>query len=184
MVLTTTSLTGFSGETIWPIGQLRLLVTIEDADHSTRAWMNFMIVRSLSLYNGIIKRHRIQEIQVVPSTAHGMLKFLADKGIVTICSTILIHTECAMMVTSSKEITKSYSNQMDAIRERMDEIMLTPEEKLGYIRMKKRGQAPKRAKAIQAEVQKLVEAGIIREVYYHEWLSNPVMVKKHDLAGG
>ncbi|GKB35051.1 reverse transcriptase domain-containing protein [Tanacetum coccineum] len=42
------------------------------------------------------------------------------------------------------------------------------------------GQASERAKAIQAEVQKLVEAGIMREVYYHEWLSNPVMVKKHD----
>ncbi|GJX07545.1 reverse transcriptase domain-containing protein, partial [Tanacetum coccineum] len=48
------------------------------------------------------------------------------------------------------------------------------------VRQKKRGQAPKRAKAIQAEVQKLVEAGIMREVYYHDWLSNPVMVKKHD----
>nr|GEX99539.1 reverse transcriptase domain-containing protein [Tanacetum cinerariifolium] len=34
--------------------------------------------------------------------------------------------------------------------------------------------------AIQAEVQKLVDAGIMREVYYHDWLSNPVMVKKHD----
>ncbi|GJR73045.1 reverse transcriptase domain-containing protein [Tanacetum coccineum] len=154
MVPTTTSLTGFSGETIWSMGQLKLLVTIRDADHSTRAWMNFMIVRSLSLYNGIIGRLGIQEIQVLPSTAHGMLKFLADRGIVTICSTILIHTECAMMVTSSKEIPKEVG--------------------------KKRGQAPKRAKAIQAEVQKLVEAGIIREVYYHEWLSNPVMVKKHD----
>ncbi|GKF02877.1 reverse transcriptase domain-containing protein [Tanacetum coccineum] len=37
-----------------------------------------------------------------------------------------------------------------------------------------------RTKAIQVEVQKLVEAGIMREVYYHDWLSNPVMVKKHD----
>nr|GEY25925.1 reverse transcriptase domain-containing protein [Tanacetum cinerariifolium] len=45
---------------------------------------------------------------------------------------------------------------------------------------RKRGQAPERAKAIQAEVQKLVDAGITREVYYHDWLSNPVMVKKHD----
>nr|GFB06755.1 hypothetical protein [Tanacetum cinerariifolium] len=43
MAPTTTSLTGFSRETIWPLGQLRLLVTIGDADHSTRAWMNFMI---------------------------------------------------------------------------------------------------------------------------------------------
>nr|GEU94919.1 reverse transcriptase domain-containing protein [Tanacetum cinerariifolium] len=34
---------------------------------------------------------------------------------------------------------------------------------------------PERAKAIQAEVQKLVEARIMGEVYYHDWLSNPVM---------
>ncbi|GKC39426.1 reverse transcriptase domain-containing protein [Tanacetum coccineum] len=47
----------------------------------------------------------------------------------------------------------------------------------GYplVRQKKRGQAPKRAKAIQAEVQKLVKAGIMRDVNYHDWLSNPVM---------
>ncbi|GJZ86053.1 reverse transcriptase domain-containing protein [Tanacetum coccineum] len=63
MVPATTSLTGFSGETIWPLGQLRLLVTIGDAEHSTKSWMNFMIVWSLSPYNGIIGRPRIKEIQ-------------------------------------------------------------------------------------------------------------------------
>ncbi|GKB85285.1 hypothetical protein Tco_0957557 [Tanacetum coccineum] len=30
------------------------------------------------------------------------------------------------------------------------------------------------------EVRKLVEAVIMKEVHYHDWLSNPVMVKKHD----
>ncbi|GJU96966.1 reverse transcriptase domain-containing protein [Tanacetum coccineum] len=55
----------------------------------------------------------------------------------------------------------------------------------GYlpVRQKKKGQALERAKAIQMEVQKLVEAGIMREVYYHDWLSNPIMVKKHDGSG-
>ncbi|GKD36909.1 hypothetical protein Tco_1257116, partial [Tanacetum coccineum] len=72
MVPTTTSL---------PLGQLRLLVTIGDADHSIKAWMNFMIVRSLSPYNGIIGRPGIQEIQAVPSTAYRMLKFPVDGGI-------------------------------------------------------------------------------------------------------
>ncbi|GKC45404.1 reverse transcriptase domain-containing protein [Tanacetum coccineum] len=87
-------------------GQLRLLVTIGDAVHSTKAWMNFMIVRSLSPYNGIIGRPGIREIQAVPSTAHGMLKFPVDGGIVTIRSTILIPAECATVITSSKEIPK------------------------------------------------------------------------------
>nr|GEX21378.1 reverse transcriptase domain-containing protein [Tanacetum cinerariifolium] len=39
-----------------------------------------------------------------------------------------------------------------------------------------KGTTPERTKAIQAEVEKLVEAGIMKEVYYHDWLSNPVMV--------
>ncbi|GKA54675.1 hypothetical protein Tco_0753624 [Tanacetum coccineum] len=77
-----------------------------DGDHSAKAWMNFMIVRSLSPYNGIIGRPGIQEIQAVPSTTHGMLKFPVDGGVVTIRSTILIPAECATVVTSSKEIPK------------------------------------------------------------------------------
>ncbi|GKC85523.1 hypothetical protein Tco_1141240, partial [Tanacetum coccineum] len=48
------------------------------------------------------------------------------------------------------------------------------------VRQKKRGQAPERNKAIQEEVEKLMDAGIMKEVHYHSWLSNPVMVKKHD----
>ncbi|GJX10657.1 reverse transcriptase domain-containing protein [Tanacetum coccineum] len=106
MVPAMTSLTGFSGETIWTLGQLRLLVTIGDAYHSTKAWMNFMIVRSLSPYNGIIERPGIREIQAVPSTAHGMLKFPVDGGIVTIRSTILIPVECTTVTTSSKKILR------------------------------------------------------------------------------
>nr|GEX95742.1 reverse transcriptase domain-containing protein [Tanacetum cinerariifolium] len=100
MVPAATSLTGFSGETIWPLGQLRVLVTIGDADHSTRAWMNFMIVRSLSPYNGIIGRHGIREIQAVPSTTYEILKFPVEGGIVTIHSTILIPTDCTSLITS------------------------------------------------------------------------------------
>ncbi|GJZ13434.1 reverse transcriptase domain-containing protein [Tanacetum coccineum] len=45
---------------------------------------------------------------------------------------------------------------------------------------KKRGQGAERNIAINDEVSKLVAAGIMREVHYHDWLSNPVMVKKHD----
>ena len=38
--------------------------------------------------------------------------------------------------------------------------------------------APKRNKAVMEEVEKLLTAGFIREVYYPKWLANVVMVKK------
>nr|GFB02931.1 reverse transcriptase domain-containing protein [Tanacetum cinerariifolium] len=47
-----------------------------------------------------------KKIQAVPSTTHRMLKFQADRGIVTIRSTILIPTECATVITSSKKTPK------------------------------------------------------------------------------
>ena len=48
------------------------------------------------------------------------------------------------------------------------------------IRQKKCDQAPDHAKVILEEVYKLVDAGIMREVYYHDRLSNPVTVKESD----
>ncbi|KAI0518944.1 hypothetical protein KFK09_006381 [Dendrobium nobile] len=43
---------------------------------------------------------------------------------------------------------------------------------------KKRNFAPDRQKAIEQEVDKLLKAEFIREVYYPTWLANVVMVKK------
>ncbi|GKA59093.1 reverse transcriptase domain-containing protein [Tanacetum coccineum] len=81
--------------------------------------------------------------------------------VVTIRSTILTPNECATITATSKDSMKNIEGGQENLK-------------------KKRGQAPEQAKAIQAEVLKLVKAGIMREVYYHDWLSKPVMVKKHD----
>nr|GEZ53122.1 reverse transcriptase domain-containing protein [Tanacetum cinerariifolium]GEZ53125.1 reverse transcriptase domain-containing protein [Tanacetum cinerariifolium] len=176
MVPATTSLTGFSGETIWLLGQLKLLVTIRDATHSTKAWMNFMVVKSMSPYN-------------------------VEGGIAEIRSTILIPTECASMTTSSvtpKERTrpanftvalhpdfpdqevviggslsdKGRTELCSILKKNLDIFAWQPSDMTGVsrsvaehrlniregyttVRQKKRGQAPERARAIQVEVQKL-----------------------------
>ncbi|GKG46401.1 hypothetical protein Tco_0501247, partial [Tanacetum coccineum] len=78
--------------------------------------MDFMIVRSVSPYNGIIGRPGIREIQAVPSTTHGMLKFPAGGGIVTIRRTILIPAECATIITSPKEIPKEAGFRQDNVK--------------------------------------------------------------------
>nr|GFA59814.1 reverse transcriptase domain-containing protein [Tanacetum cinerariifolium] len=93
-----TPLVGFSGEIIWPLGQISLLVKIGDEEHSTSAWMNFMVVRSPSTYNGIIGRTWVSKIRAIPSTAYGMLKFLVAGEIVTLQRSRIIPLECSMVL--------------------------------------------------------------------------------------
>nr|GEV17280.1 reverse transcriptase domain-containing protein [Tanacetum cinerariifolium] len=58
-----TPLVEFSGEIIWTLGQKSLLVKIGDEEHSTSAWMNFMVVRSPSPYNEIIERPGLENVR-------------------------------------------------------------------------------------------------------------------------
>ncbi|GJV69672.1 hypothetical protein Tco_1485181 [Tanacetum coccineum] len=81
MVPATTHLIRFSGETIWPLGQISLLVKIGDEEHSTPAWMNFMVIRSPSQHNGIIVKG----------------------GAVTLRSSRVIPMECAMISEPSTQ---------------------------------------------------------------------------------
>ncbi|XP_048619845.1 uncharacterized protein LOC125590349 [Brassica napus] len=46
------------------------------------------------------------------------------------------------------------------------------------IRQKRRKLGPERSKAVNEEVDRLVDAGFIAEVRYPEWLANPIVVKK------
>ena len=46
------------------------------------------------------------------------------------------------------------------------------------IKQKRRSFAPERQKAINEEIGKLLQANVIREVEYLEWLANVVLVKK------
>nr|GEY19586.1 reverse transcriptase domain-containing protein [Tanacetum cinerariifolium] len=147
MIPAPTPLVGFGGEIIWPRGQISLLVKIGDEEHSTSAWMNFMVVRSPSPYNGIIGRPGVRRIRVVPSTAYVMQKFLVAGETVTLRSSRIILLGCIMVSRPG----------------------CLP------VKQNKRGQEPERNKAICEEVEKLVEADIMKEVHYHSWLSNPVM---------
>ncbi|GJW34971.1 reverse transcriptase domain-containing protein, partial [Tanacetum coccineum] len=200
MVPATTSLIGFSGDIKWPLGQITLLVKVGDDEHSASTWMNFMVVRSTSPYNGIIGRPGLQKMKAVPSTTHGMIKFPVMGGTLTLRSSKIIPIECAMVsgpedqpppVNKVKEerikvainpehIEQTTPEDMTGISRYIAEHRLNVREGCQPISQKKRGQAAERNMAINEEVSKLVTAGIMREVHYHDWLSNPVMVKKND----
>ncbi|GJZ66233.1 reverse transcriptase domain-containing protein [Tanacetum coccineum] len=225
MVPATTSLVGFSGEIKWPLGQITLLVKVGDDEHSTSAWMDFMVVRSTSPFNGIIGRPGLRKMKVVPSTTHGMIKFPVMGGTLTLRSSKIIPIECTMVsgpedqpppmnkvkeerikvainpeqtVMIGSDLTeKTRSKLCNLLQRSLDIFAWTSTDMTGVprqiaehklnvrkgcppVRQKKIGQAAERNIAINDEVSKLVTAGIMREVHYHDWLSNPVMVKKSD----
>nr|GEV25120.1 retrotransposon protein, putative, Ty3-gypsy subclass [Tanacetum cinerariifolium] len=72
------------------------------------------------------------------------------------------------------------NTDMTSVPRHLAEHRLNIREGCPPVRQKNRGQTTNRNHAIHEEVGKLVEAGIMKEVHYHGWLSNPVMVKKHD----
>ncbi|GJY22697.1 reverse transcriptase domain-containing protein [Tanacetum coccineum] len=182
MVPATASLIGFSGEIIWPLGPLSLLVKIRDEEHSTSTWMNFMVVRSSSPYNGIIGRPGVKKIQAVPSTAHGMLKFRVVGGILTLRSSKIIPIECAaasgpegkplaahqaMEERIKVAINPDYPEQTIMIGSTLTEegrnklcdlLQRNLDEGCPSVRQKRRGQAADKNQAIQGEVKKLVDS--------------------------
>nr|GEW93417.1 reverse transcriptase domain-containing protein [Tanacetum cinerariifolium] len=147
MVPAATPLVGFNGEIIWPLGQLSLLVKIGDEEHSTSAWMNFIVVRTVTLRSS----------KVIPLEC-----------------TMVSGTGCNLDIFAWKPA------DMTGVLRHIANHRLNIHEGCLPVRQKKRGQAPERNKAIYEEVEKLVDAGIMKKVNYHSWLSNPVMVKKHD----
>nr|GEW51294.1 reverse transcriptase domain-containing protein [Tanacetum cinerariifolium] len=192
MVPATTTLIGFSEEIIWPMGQILLLVKIGDAKHSTFTRMNFVVVRSPSLYNGIIGRLGVRKIQAVPSTAHRMLKFPVPGGVLTLKSNRIIQLECTMVFgleAQPSSITQAAEERIKVeIRPEFPEQTIAIGSTLTAKGRKALYELLRRNIDIFAwkhedmtgEVAKLVDAKIMKEVHYHSWLSNPVMVKKHD----
>ncbi|GJV77344.1 reverse transcriptase domain-containing protein [Tanacetum coccineum] len=151
--------------------------------------MNFVVVRSPSSYNEIIGRLGVRKLQAVPSTSHGMLKLPVEGGVITLKSSRMVPLECAMVFGPKGNLLATKQTVEERIKKPADmtgvprhiaEHRLNVREGCSPVRQKKRGQAVDRNQEIQEEVRKLVEAGIMKEVHYQDWLSNPVMVKKHD----
>ncbi|GKA05275.1 reverse transcriptase domain-containing protein [Tanacetum coccineum] len=80
-------LVGFSGKKSWAIGEVLLEITIGEAPLSRSETLNFIIVRSNSLYNMLLGGTSKQKMGMVVFTIHGAVKFHTTQGIRTMFST-------------------------------------------------------------------------------------------------
>ncbi|XP_071713389.1 uncharacterized protein [Rutidosis leptorrhynchoides] len=96
----TTVLSGFSGESAWPIGILDLKLELRDSKDKLKKRtesIEFCIVRSYSRYNAILGKTSIQKFGAIPSIIHGMVRFLTDQRVATLES-MLLDTLCASVI--------------------------------------------------------------------------------------
>ncbi|GJZ61267.1 hypothetical protein Tco_0617404, partial [Tanacetum coccineum] len=201
MIPVTKPLVGFSGEIIWSLGQISLLnyretrgkenlgssvysprnakipnsrrsgYTMEQQDHSTRMHNGFRTRAPQLVINQVAE----EKIQVAihpeyPEQTVAIGSTLTEEGRKKLCG----------LLRRNLDIFAWKPADMTGVPWHIAEHMLNIREGCLPVRQKKRGQAPEENKAICEEVEKLVDADIMKEFHYHSWLSNPVMVKKYN----
>ncbi|RZR72182.1 hypothetical protein BHM03_00011041 [Ensete ventricosum] len=77
----TSSLTGFIGDSISPLGTTTLPVTIEEKPMAKTLMVPFMVVGLPSVYNAILGCSTLNELRMVVSTYHRMMKFPTRVGV-------------------------------------------------------------------------------------------------------
>nr|GEU91227.1 reverse transcriptase domain-containing protein [Tanacetum cinerariifolium] len=156
-----TPLVGFSGEIIWPIGQISLLVRVGDEEHSTSAWIKFMVNDKIP--SGRWNSHIAEQQDHSARLLNGFRT--RKEGWKELCGLLRRHLDVFAWEPAD----------MTGVPRHIAEHRLNVREGCLPVRQKKKGQAPERNKAISEEVKKLAEADIMKEVQYHSWLSNQIM---------
>ncbi|GFS46031.1 hypothetical protein Acr_00g0099710 [Actinidia rufa] len=76
-----TLLVGFGGNTIHPLGWIKLPITLGTEPHQTTVWQDFILVDCPSPYNAILGRPMLGGTKAMTSTYHLKIKFPTSTGI-------------------------------------------------------------------------------------------------------
>ncbi|XP_074587632.1 uncharacterized protein LOC141843477 [Curcuma longa] len=159
-----TSLYGFTGNEVRPLGQIRLAISLGEEPARRTRYSFFTIVDAPSSYNVILGRPTLGAFSTVVSTYHQKIKFpsgrLSRRGARR--SDVFAWTPTDLTGVSPS-IAIHRLNVLPGARP---------------IKQKRRHFGPEQNKVIREEVQKLLKAGYIKEVHFPTWLSNVVLVPK------
>uniref|UniRef100_A0A2N9J0F4 RNase H type-1 domain-containing protein n=1 Tax=Fagus sylvatica TaxID=28930 RepID=A0A2N9J0F4_FAGSY len=195
-------LVGFSGESIRPMGRITLNVHTGPISLETE----FVVIDVPSPYTAIMGRRWLHRLKAVPSSFHQKLRFPTDFGIMEIKGDQVASKQCIMAAVKQNPPESKQKGKMklspgnrteliDFLVGNVDVFAWDPYEVPGVdpnyiehrlntdphskpVQQKARRSAPVHAEAVQKEVEKLLQAGAIREIQYPTWLSNTVVVKK------
>ncbi|RWW43394.1 hypothetical protein BHE74_00050959, partial [Ensete ventricosum] len=96
----TSTLTGFTGDFISPMGTTTIPVTFGGEPRSKTLLVSFMVVKLPSAYNTIIGRPTLNRLRAVVSTYHRVLKFPTRAGVGEVRSDPRESRQCYLTATT------------------------------------------------------------------------------------
>uniref|UniRef100_A0A2N9G447 Integrase catalytic domain-containing protein n=1 Tax=Fagus sylvatica TaxID=28930 RepID=A0A2N9G447_FAGSY len=188
-------LVGFTGDKVKPLGVVSLIIEAGTYPKQVRTSVEFLVVDCPSAYNVIIGRPTLNKLRAVTSTYHLLVRFPTEHGIGELKGDQATARECyfaslgpeathqTMKIDEGHKLVEPTEelethDDMPGIDPATICHKLNVDPSIRPIKQKRRVLAPDRNQAISDEVEKLLTAGFIREVFYPDWLANVVMVKK------
>ncbi|RWV91700.1 hypothetical protein GW17_00045990, partial [Ensete ventricosum] len=96
----TSTLTGFTGDSVSPLGTTTIPVTFGGEPRSKTLLVSFMVVKLPSAYNAIIGRPTLNRLRTVVSTYHRILKFPTRVGVSEVRSDPRESRQCYLAATT------------------------------------------------------------------------------------
>ncbi|XP_071694852.1 uncharacterized protein [Rutidosis leptorrhynchoides] len=184
----TTVLSGFSSEFAWPLGRVTLqkfgevpstihgMIKFPTNQGIATIWMEFRRALCVTLLKPLpkVEEHiQSESILVNPKYPDKRIKIggnLSDD----------IKVQLRDILVANMDIFAWCEDDMTGVPRNIAEHKLHTNPDLTPVRQKKRSMAPERSEWLRLEVDKPVHVNILREVRYHTWVKNPILVKKGD----
>ncbi|RVX18229.1 Transposon Ty3-I Gag-Pol polyprotein [Vitis vinifera] len=140
-------------------------------------------------FNVILGRTWLHYMKAIPSTYHQMVSFLTKDGQINLYGSQLAARQCYQIAretgtsqedASLPESSNRMTNSNYWVRWTKIPRQQIPCKQSKFRKKKVRRFHPDRQKIIRIEIDKLLEAGFIREVDYPDWLANVVVVPKKE----
>ncbi|KAL6312462.1 hypothetical protein AAG906_021678 [Vitis piasezkii] len=157
-------LSGFNGSSTTSLGDIILPVQAGPVTLNVQ----FSVVQELSPFNVILGRTWLHYMKAIPSTYHQMVSFLTNEG------------QIDLYGSHNHDIFAWTHSDMKGIHPSIASHKLNVFPAARPVRQKIRRFHPDRQKVIRNEIDKLLEAGFVREVSYPDWLANVVVVPKKE----
>ncbi|KAL5554501.1 hypothetical protein UlMin_041902 [Ulmus minor] len=161
---TSSSLSGFTGDSISSEGILNLPVGLGSSPCQHIQAVDFVLVDCPSPYNAIIGRPTLNKIRAVTSTYHLLVKFPTEDLII--------------FLREHHDVLAWSHEDMPGIDPSVIVHRLNIDPNFKPVKQKRRTFNAERYMAINTEVDKLLKAEFIEEANYPDWIANVVLVKK------